>query len=435
MTRNAVRLAARCLIEAEKGGYSNLVLKEQTKNGAAERSDVLFATALFYGALERKLTLDYILSGCVKGGLQKLDAEVRAILRCGLYMSLYMDSTPVYTAINECVGLCAVFKKTSAKGLVNAVLRKAAAFPLASIDSIADERERMSVKYSVCTEIYDMLKAQYGEESKEILASFFERGITAVRVNTLKTNEESAVKALEQEGVTAKTSALKGALIIEKGDWLSSSLFKSGAIRAQSLAAQCAALALGAGSGERVLDMCAAPGGKALTSAQMMENRGEIVALDRYESRVKLIESQARLEGVTIVSARVADAAEYSEGEEFDRVLCDVPCSAYGEIASKPELRYKAPPTDAELTALQAKILRNGARQTKKGGRLVYSTCTLCAKENEEIALSFLSENKSFRAIKPDIPAEFIEFDGKFTHFLPKSRNNEGFFIATFERI
>ncbi len=435
MSKDAVKLAVRCLIETDKGGYSNLVLKEKTRNGELERRDLLFAAALFYGALERKLTLDFILSKFIKGAISKLDTEVLCILRCGLYMALYMDSVPTYAAINESVSLCPVFKKSSAKGLVNAVLRRAAEFSLSSIDEIEDERKRLSVKYSLCIEVVDMLKEQYGGKAEAIMASFFERSVTAVRVNTLKTDVRAAKAALLSEGVSAAECGVKDALIIEGGDWLSSSLFKSGGIRAQGLPAQCAAAALGARSGERVLDMCAAPGGKTLTSAQMMKNVGEIVALDCYENRVKLISQQAALEGVTIVSAKVADAAEYRDGGLFDRVLCDVPCSAYGEIASKPELRYKAPPTDGELTALQAKILENGARHTKKGGRLVYSTCTLRAKENEEVAEAFLRCHSDFRTVKSSIPAEFIENDGKFIYFLPKSRNNEGFFIATFERI
>ncbi len=435
MSVSASSLAVRCLIGVEKGGYSNLILKEQTRGRELERRDLLFATALFYGTLERKLTLDFILSKFIKGSLKKLDTEVLCILRSGLYSALYMDSVPVYAAINESVNLCPVFKKTSAKGLVNAVLRKAAEFRLSAIDEMPNIRERLSVKYSLCRELVDMLLERFGGGAEEVMASFFEKSVTAVRVNTLKTDVKTAITALNEEGVTAAECGVKDALVIEAGDWLSSTLFKSGAIRSQGLPAQCASAALGAKSGERVLDMCAAPGGKTLTTAQIMKNNGEIVALDIYESRVKLITEQAALEGVTIVSARVADATLFRDDKPFDRVLCDVPCSAYGEIASKPELRYKAPPTDGELTKLQASILENGARLTKKGGRLVYSTCTLRKEENEEIAEAFLQSNPDFHAVKSSIPAEFIENDGKFAYFLPKSRNNEGFFIATFERI
>ncbi len=435
MSDKARVLAAKCLIEVDKGGYSNLVFKNKTKGQDYERRDLLFATALFYGTLERRLTLDFILSKYISKPLGKLDVEVLAILRSGLYQSLYMDSVPVSAAVNESAALCSVFKKTSAKGFVNAVLRKSAAFDLNDIESIPDQTTRLSVKYSLDEEIVKMFLLQYGERAKDIMASFFNKSVTAVRVNTLRAATDEIISSLKADGVSAEVCALDGALVIKNGDYLKSRAFSNGDIRIQSLSAQSAIEALLPEAGTMVLDMCAAPGGKTLTAAQIMKNSGEIVALDCYAGRVKLIEEQAALEGVTIVKAVVADATDYDEGTLFDRVLCDVPCSAYGEIGSKPELRYKKPPKDGELTATQAKILANGARHTKVGGRIVYSTCTLNTDENEQTVAAFLRENPSFRAVTPKLSLAFMETDDKFAYFLPNMQNNEGFFIASLERI
>ncbi|MEA5051104.1 MAG: 16S rRNA (cytosine(967)-C(5))-methyltransferase RsmB [Oscillospiraceae bacterium] len=431
---SARQLAVRCLLEADKGGYSNLIFKQQAAGAGFSGRDTAFAAALFYGALERRLTLDYILAPLLSRPVGKLDPEVRCILRAGLYQCLYMQGVPVRAAVDESVELCAAFGKSSAKSLVNAVLRRASVFDLSSLDAVDGAVRRLSVKYSLCEGLAALLLSQYGSDTEPMLGATFERCPTAARLNALRAGEEQLIRTLAGEGVTARPTWLPYAVELE-GPWLGCASFANGDLRVQSLAAQCAAAAVDPRPGERVLDACAAPGGKTLTMAQRMKNIGRIVALDLHMSRLRLIDEAARREGVAIVETRCADAAAYADGEAFDRVLCDVPCSGYGEIAAKPELRYKEPSQENDLVPLQRAILDSGARKLRAGGRLVYSTCTLDRRENEDVALAFLGANPDFRAVDPGLPREAPRDARGFVTFLPRAGANEGFFIATFERI
>ncbi|MEA4911326.1 MAG: 16S rRNA (cytosine(967)-C(5))-methyltransferase RsmB [Oscillospiraceae bacterium] len=427
-------LAVRCLAAQEKGGYSNLIFKQQAGGAGLSERDTAFAAALFYGALERRATLDYILSPLLSRPIARLDAEVRCALRMGLYQCLYMDGVPVRAAVDESVALCGALGKTSAKGLVNAVLRRASEFDLSSLDALGTSVTGVAVRCSVCEPLAALLLSQYGGQTERMLEATFERRPAAARVNTLRTDTTALIAALAAENVPAQKTWLTDAVELGAG-WLSSAAFLRGDLRVQSVAAQCAAAAVDPQPGERVLDMCAAPGGKTLTMAQRMQNRGRIVALDIHDSRLKLIDDAARKEGVSIAETRCADAADYADDAAFDRVLCDVPCSGYGELAAKPELRYKEPAQENTLVPLQRAILENGARKLRRGGRLVYATCTLDRRENEDVASAFLGENADFRAIDPPLPARAPRDAQGFVTFLPGVDDNEGFFIATFERI
>ncbi|MDO4567143.1 MAG: 16S rRNA (cytosine(967)-C(5))-methyltransferase RsmB [Oscillospiraceae bacterium] len=413
--------AALALLEVEGGGYSNLVLKNRL--GGLEGRDKSFAAALVLGTLEHRLTLDYALSSFVPRSLEKLDREVLCCLRLGLYQALYMDGIPVSAAVSESVKLCRSLKKSSAAGMVNAVLRRASAFEAEEIDNIKDRRERLSVKYSLCDELAEMLSQQYGESAEEIMEAFFSKPRSTVRVNALRTTPEALIDELAESGIEAVSCALEGALEIRSGDWLASAPLLRGDMRAQT-----AVWALAPQRGERVLDMCAAPGGKTLTAAQLMGNEGEIVALDRSERRLSLLREQAALEGVSIIKALCRDAGEYEDEAGFDRVLCDAPCSGYGEIAAKPELRYKSPELNAGLYAIQKKLLERGARLLKKGGRLVYSTCTLDSRENEEAIAELLKPGSGFKS-------DTASGEGGFRKILPQKGDPEGFFIASFSKI
>jgi 16S rRNA (cytosine967-C5)-methyltransferase len=385
------------------------------------------------------VTLDYILGGYLKGGVGRMDPEVRALLRSGLYQCLYMDSVPAAAAVNESVKLCAAFKKRSASGLVNAVLRRAAGFDAADIDAIPNAAERLSVKYSVCRGLADMLINQYRDEAADILAGTLMAAPAFVRVNTLKTDRASLARALEREGITAAQSPadglMPGLLALKSGRYVVAPQLESGLMRIQGLAAQYAVSLLDPRPGETILDACAAPGGKALTAAQIMENRGRIVALVIRELRLGLLRRQAELEGVTIVEAVCADAASYSPGGAFDAVLCDVPCSGYGEMAQKPELRALDPSERQGLRTVQRDILQNAASLVKKGGRVVYSTCTVDRRENEDIVDGFLRGNGGFEAEKPAAAPPYARAEGKYLKFLPQEGCGEGFFMATLRKM
>lgn len=426
MTDRARLEAAKCLVEVEGGAYSNLALKKRTAGSDARSA--AFCSALVYGTLERLITLDYLLGLHLKKGTSALDPEVRAVLRMGLYQCLYMDGVPARAAVNESVNLCRALKKTSAGSLVNAVLRRASAAGLEPISLIKDSLRHDSVRYSLCEGLVGLLCSQYGGDAEGIMAGMLARGKPALRVNALKTSEDEAVACLAREGVAAKRAALPGALVIESGDYMRSALLADGRARVQSLCAQAAVYALAPQSGDRVLDMCSAPGGKALTAAQLMGDEGEIAALDIHSSRLRLIEEAAEREGIGAVRPIKADARFFEDGAGFDRVLCDVPCSGYGEIYTKPELRLKNPDKTGELLKIQRDILNNAASLVKKGGRLVYSTCTVDRRENDLAADGFLALHGNFRPV----PTRGGE---KYRIFLPGAESPEGFFIATFERM
>lgn len=432
---NPRQLAAACLVDVEQGAYSNLIFKQRVAGADMDARDVQFCARLFYGALERTITLDYILAQYLDRGMDKLDAPVRAILRSGLYQALYMDTVPVAAAVDESVKLCRTFRKLSAAGLVNAVLRRAAEYDMRKIDGIADDIERLSVLYAVHPGIARMLRAQYGEETEDILAATLERAPTAVRVNKLHTTPLKLFQRLALEGIQTDPAPVQGGLLIRSGRYIQSAALADGSMRVQSVAAQYAVQQLALRPYQTLLDMCAAPGGKALTAAQIMANSGKITALDIHPGRLDLVQEQATREGIDVVETVCADAATYKSAEHYSAVLCDVPCSGYGEMARKPELRQKDPAQSAELPLLQAAILNNGAKLLKKGGRLVYSTCTLNKEENEAVVDAFLTQNDTFAKVAAKNLPPSAALVGDYVKFVPQKGYNEGFFIATLERM
>ena len=433
-TDRARFLAVKAVLDVERGGYSNLVFKRYVRDKSLDERDVQFFARLFYGTIERTVTLDHILAGYLAKDIKSLDGEVRAILRCGLYQCLYMNAVPVGAAVNESVALCAALKKKSAGALVNAVLRRASAFDLDEIERIDDELKRLSLRYSVCIELADMLCSQYGDDAESILAATLERPPAALRVNTLKTTAEELTERLKAQGIETEAAPIPDALIVKSGRYVESAAIEDGSARIQSLAAQCAAHATGIKAGQSLLDMCAAPGGKTLTAAQMMGNSGYIAALDIHESRLAIITERAKTEGVDIVEVKNTDAATHKDERLFDAVLCDVPCSGYGEMAAKPELRHK-PPEVSTLTEKQAAIVQNAASLVKSGGVIVYSTCTLDFRENEQIVDEFIVKNPEYKPVIPEIASCVEAKAEKYVKFVPNNQNSEGFFIATLRKM
>ncbi|MBR2740485.1 MAG: 16S rRNA (cytosine(967)-C(5))-methyltransferase RsmB [Oscillospiraceae bacterium] len=433
---NARKKAIDCLLRCERGGFSNLVLLQELASSGLDARDRGFCTALVYGTLSRKLTADSILSSCLDRPLAKLDAEVLEILRAGVYQIFWMDSVPARAAISESVDLCRAFRKSSAAGLVNAVLRRCSALELESvINSASDENEKVSLRYSVCPELAEMFRRQYGTGAEEILASFFEPSDTYLRVNTLITDEDSAIAHLKDEGIETEKTELPGCLRIVSGFSGRSSMITSGEVRIQSLPAQFAAHAVNAVPGDTLLDMCSAPGGKTMCLAQDMHNEGRLIALDSSPRRLELVRKAASRERINIVETICSDASEYHSDMQFDAVLCDVPCSGYGEMASKPELRYKSPAVSEPLPEIQYSILCNAARMVRDGGRIVYSTCTVLERENRDVIDRFLAEHRQFRLALPEMVPSFASVDRDMISFVPGKGGSEGFFVAAMVKI
>lgn len=413
----------------ENDSYSNILLdKELLKQSFTER-EKSFITALFYGVTERRITLDYYISKLSKVRLKKMDTDILFILRMGIYQIMYMDSVPESAAVNESVKLSKKNKNPRLSGFVNGILRSFLR-ERESIKLPSDKTASLSVLYSCPQWLVEKLISEYGEENAiDFLENSLKASEVFLRTNTIKTDSESLVSLLLEENINAKICDFDKNAIVVKGGVFNTRAYKDGFFHAQDYSSQYAVKVLDPKPGERVLDVCSAPGGKAFTAAELMQNKGELVACDLYEQRAGLIKSGADRLGLDIIDARVNDALEFnSDLGKFDRVLCDVPCSGLGVIKRKPEIKYKKKEELDELPKIQLRILENTSGYVKQGGRLLYSTCALNRSENEEVVLRFLEDNKSF---SPD-----GVFDGEFTKTVfPKDFGSDGFFISVLKRI
>ena len=434
-TKNSARLVvAYALLQMmRQSGYSNLVAETRFDQLESQR-DRAFASTLFYGVLERQITLRNIVAAYCRKPVEKLDPEVLCVLEMGLYQLLFLDSVPERAAVNESVLLTRRLGKGSASGFVNGVLRSFLrdGKPLTPGAEHLTALERLSVEASAPAELCRLLIDQYGEETaRTFLLGALEPAPVYIRVNTTRTTARALQEELAGAGTAAEPTALADCLRLDRpGDVTAYPAFREGRFHVQDLASQLCCRALDAQPGMRVLDACSAPGGKAFTLAELMENRGEVVACDLYPARVGLIASGAERLGLTCVSPRVMDAARPdADIGTFDRVLCDVPCSGLGIIRRKPELKYKPVESFAGLPEVQYEILTAAARLVRPDGVLVYSTCTLNKSENEAVIRRFLREHGTFA---PQPVTEDGEF---FRTLLPESDGSDGFFFSAVRRI
>lgn len=435
--KSARQTAYEILLKIEKdGAFSNLAIDSALSSSALEQKDKAFVSALIYGTVERLLTLDYQIERYLSKPLKKLKKNVSAILRLGAYQVLFLDRVPNSAAVNESVKLAHDNNMQYAAGMINAVLRKISDNGLALPDESADKFEYLSVKYSCPVPLIAMWTKAYGEDNtEELLRSSLEPSPITLRVNTLKITAEKLIDELKKEQTEALpvqgnenalyiTSLSKG---IENLDCL-----KKGYFHIQDIASQYCAKALGAKKGDRVIDLCSAPGGKSFTVAQEMSDDGDILSCDIYPARTQLIDDGAKRLGINCITTCVADATRfYPNLKKADRVLCDAPCSGLGVIRRKPEIKYKPLDEFKDLPDVQYSILSNAAEYVKKGGRLVYSTCTLNKKENDKVCDKFLLQHPNFKCIQP---LEIDTFGEKYYTLMPHKNGCDGFFIAVFEK-
>lgn len=432
--KDARRVAAEALMRQEKNGYANLVLKSVLAHWKAGAQEKALASAIFYGTVERMATIDWILQQFLTKPLEKADAVVRAVLRSGLYQGRWMDSVPVHTAVDESVKLCKRMGKGSAAGLVNAVLRKAVSYDLAAA-VFPSEAERLRVMYSVSEPMAQFLLEKLPEDAQAFLQSSFEKPAFCVRVNTLKTSVEELQRFFEQQGIAVQEGEVKGALLLDwHGSLTECEAFRQGWFHVQGQSSQLACAALDAGEHQKVVDLCAAPGGKSALLAQKMNNTGTLFCRDVSQSRVRLIEETLQRLGITNAQVQAGDASVWDETlANADRVLCDVPCSGLGTLAKKPDVRYKSLDGLETLTQLQAHILETGAGYVKPGGILVYSTCTVNPDENECVVRDFLNRHPEFEVRHFDAP-EWARQTPEGVLVCPPCAQADGFFIAKLQK-
>lgn len=418
----------------ENEKYSNIEADTVLKRNDLTGTERAFYTAFFYGVTERQITLDHQIKKLSSTPIEKLQIKVLILLRMGLYQILYMDSVPDHAAVNETVSLAKETVNKGAVGYINGILR-AATRELKTADGkvklLTPSREKdicghLSITYSYPRYLCKLWINAYGEENAEkIMKAQNERNVTTIRVNTLKTTrkeylnklKEAQIKALPSENTADGIHLTSGAAITSLPD------FENGAFFVQDDSSRLCVEALDPHEGDNVLDACACPGGKSFASAIKMNNVGNVTSCDLHESKLSLIEGGADRLGITIISAMQADSAVYNPEweEKFDRVLCDVPCSGFGTISKKPDLRLKTADSVKELPSLQLSIVFNCAKYVKKGGTLVYSTCTLNPAENEENVAKFLKNNSDFALLSQTTKFPFEgELDGFFFAKLQK---------------
>ena len=422
--------------------YSAIALNNAVNGEKLSGVDVSFLSALVYGVLERKLTLEYIIRQYSSVRIKKIEAKTLIVLYIGMYQLIYMDKVPDSAAVNESVKLCKQLRLYKSAGFVNAVLRNfVRADKQYKLPDRSDLLRYLSVMYSCPESIVTELLDTYGEKLTErILQGFIGRPPLTVRVNTLKTSKEKLKTELEEQGIKAEDiSYLDHSLFLSStGSLEKIPQFQQGHFFVEDAASQLCAEMLDAQPGERVADVCAAPGGKSLYTAIRMENRGEVFSFDIHQHKIKLIEENAKRLGVAIIRTALRDAASSKELPECHRILCDVPCSGWGILRRKPEIRYKTDTSIDNLPNLQYSILCMSAEHLPPDGVLIYSTCTLRKAENHDVIERFLAEHPDFigEALKlPDGIGRVIEEEPFCLTLLPGVYDTDGFFIAKLRRI
>ena len=411
---NARTTALSALIAIRRqNAWADGAIKEYTSRDRLDRRDAALAARLLYGVVQNRMLLDYDLSQVVSGGLGRLQPVVLDILRLGAYQILVLDKIPASAAVNEAVEQAKAYANPRAAGLVNGALR-----------ALVRRRDTLEVpkdpatKYSHPQPLVDCLRASFDEQALEaFLAADNEIPKTALQVNPLKASPEEVTAALDAAQIAYETHP-----------WLAGCYLVSGTGNLEALPL----FQSGAAPGMRVLDCCAAPGGKSFAAAMQMENRGSILSCDLHAHKIALIEKNAARLGISILKAEQRNAAEYDAALEnaFDLVIADVPCSGLGVIRKKPDIRYKPLDAIVRLPEVQRAILENVSRYVRPGGTLLYSTCTVRKEENEAVALSFAQAHPMFTP-EPFAVPEGLELPNEgYATLLPQLHAADGFFIC-----
>lgn len=424
----ARELAFELLFKAEASKqYSNIALDNALQKSDLSTADKNLTSALFYGVTERRLTLDYQINSLSSRPLKDIDTKALIAIRIGLYQLIYLTRIPHHAAINESVDL--VPRKSS--GFVNALLRSFLRRGELALPEKENTVEYLSVKYSVGVSLVKKFISIYGiEETENLLSAINDTPDTTIRVNTLITDRKTMLKNIPDAVPTS--NAPNG--ILTRGSVRELYGFEDGLFFVQDEASQICIEALSAQENELIMDICACPGSKSFGAAIDMQNRGQILAFDLHENKLSLIKKSAERLKISIISTSAQDGRKpLSElFSKADRIICDVPCSGFGVLAKKPELRYKSPEESASLPKIQSDILENACKYLKVGGTLIYSTCTILPEENEDNVLSFLAKHKEF-SLEPWRVGNISADSGMIT-LLPHVHKTDGFFIAKLKR-
>lgn len=431
----------------QEGAYSNLLLNTALQKSSLAKSDAGLATELIYGTISRLNTLDYFLDKFVNKGVQKLQPWVRALLRISLYQVVYLDRIPDHAVVSEAVNLAKRRGHQGISGMVNGVLRNI----LRQKESLAipenmPAAQRISLLHSHPQWLVERWISQYGIETTEaICAANNEPPAVSVRVNTTMISRDDMLTLMSSHGLDATPSSLSPYGIVVKGagnmaltDW-----YRDGMISIQDESSMLVAEAVQPEPGMRVLDSCAAPGGKSAHMGELMKDEGSIVANDIHAHKGKLISDQASrlgLDSISIVTGDALDLVDRFEPASFDRILLDAPCSGLGVIRRKPDLKWGKSQEDIhEIAALQLRLLESVSTLLRPGGLLVYSTCTIEPLENEGVVSAFLEGHSEFEIAEDGLGAlsrleEKSLLQGGGIQILPQHYHSDGFYIARLGR-
>ena len=425
-------IALKTLYKIDKEeAYSNIELNEQIKQNRKNltEKDIGLISEIVYGVTTWRLTLDEIIKKYSKIKIKKISPWILNILRMGIYQIIFLDKIPKSAAVNESVNLAKRYGHSSSSNFVNAILRKIEKNDYEEFFKIEDDIERISKTTSMPKWIVEeLMKNNEIKKVEEICKNSNIKPKIIIRVNSLKINKQELIKKLKEKGIECNEPQEKvdDFLILEKIKNIENiDEFKKGYFTIQDISAGQTARILNPQPGELVLDACSAPGGKTTYMAELMKNEGKIEAWDIHEHRTKLVEKNAQRLGIEIIETKVKDASLYDESlkEKFNKILLDVPCLGIGVIKRKPDIKWKRKPEDVKnITEIQKKILDNCSKYLKKNGVMVYSTCSILEKENQDIVDKFLKENNDYY-IRPE----------KTRNILP-NEEKDGFFICKIYR-
>ncbi|RJX41004.1 16S rRNA (cytosine(967)-C(5))-methyltransferase RsmB [Paenibacillus pinisoli] len=448
-------LALNILVKvAESGAYSNIQLNRSLQDSGLSRQDAGLATELVYGTISRQATLDHWLSKFVAKGLHKLDKWVHQLLRMSAYQLLFLDRIPTHAAVNEAVAIAKRRGHTGISGMVNGVLRSMDRSRAELVLSAIQEKTpvaTIALRHSYPEWLVARWVAAYGAETAEaICAAGNEQPHASIRVNTVLAGRDERLQELRDQGAHAEASAIapSGIVVSGGGNLADTDAFRQGLWSLQDESSMLVAEVVAPKPGMKVLDCCAAPGGKSSHMAELMEGKGKVWANDLHAHKRELITAQTERLKLRNVEAVVGDALALPERfapESMDAVLLDAPCSGFGVIRRKPEIKWTKTEGDiTEIAALQRQLLERVSGLVRPGGTLVYSTCTMEREENERQIEAFLGEHPEFR-LDADWPEAILrslqsagvvgdDFDGQL-QLLPQHFGSDGFYIARMVKV
>lgn len=427
----AREIALKILYKIDKqSGYSNLVLDEYLENERKKltKNDIEFISKIVYGVVTWKLTLDSILEKYSKTKINKISTWIINILRMGIYQIIFLDKVPKSAAVDESVKLCKKYGFKSAN-FVNAILRKVEKEDYLEFNQIPDKIQRISKMYSMPEWLIEEFLEEYDIQTvEEICKNSNLKPYTTIRINKLKITKDNLIKQLEEKQISYKESYLEDFIYLEKVKNISNiDLFQKGYFTVQDEGAGIISIMLEPKQGQKILDACSAPGGKTTYIAELIKDNGQIIAWDLYPHRLELVKQNINRLGIKSIKTQVKDATILDESyiEKFDKILIDVPCLGFGVMKRKPDIKWQRNKQDIKkITKIQIQILNICSNYLKKGGEILYSTCSILKKENQDIINEFL---KLRNVEKNRTEVKFEKIMEKL--ILPKDKT-DGFYIC-----